>query len=73
VLERIVFGSISHLFINFYKNEVENVTSLAIPWLKVISSTHSLKFLTGALISVSLESHSKLIIQVKHAKNNMVK
>ena len=41
---------ISHICINFQRNYTKNVTKPVIPWQKVILSTHSLKFLTGALV-----------------------
>ena len=48
MLAPMIFGNFSRISINFQKNDVENVTNLVIPWQKVILSTHSLKFLTGA-------------------------
>ena len=42
-----VFGNFSLISFNFYENDMENVLNLAIPWQKVMSSTHSLKFVMG--------------------------
>ena len=53
VLALMVFGNFSHNSINFQKNYTENVTNLSCH--KIILSTHSLKFLTGALQRNSLD------------------
>ena len=43
------FGNFSYISINFHKNYAKRVMILAMPWQKVMSSTHGLKFLTGTL------------------------
>ena len=43
VLAPMVFGT------NFHRNDTKNVIDLTIYWQKEISSTHSLRFLTGPL------------------------
>jgi len=46
VFESLVFGHLSHILIDFHKNDVANVVIL---WQKVMPSTRSLKFLTRTL------------------------
>ena len=53
VLAPMVFGNFPHNSINFHENDTENVTNLS--WQKITLSTHSLKFLTGALQRNSLD------------------
>ena len=52
-----------------YKKDTENVMILVISWQKVISSTHGLKFLTGALLQLGLHSslQKRAAVQAKAA------
>ena len=54
-----VFANISHISVNFHNHEIENADNLVTPWLKIISSTHSSKLLTGALAVVHKRGSQK--------------
>ena len=41
------FGNVFYISIDFHNFDVENITNIVIPWPNVVSSTQSLKFLTG--------------------------
>ena len=51
------FWQISHISINFHRIDTENVTKVVISCPKIILSTHSLKFLTGALHPIAKKYH----------------
>ena len=62
------FGNFSYISISFHKDYDKKVMILAIHWQKVMSSTHSLKLLTGPWVMLVVATQTSHFV----SKNNFL-